>query len=392
MSHSSPRGSEPLDQPSGLLPVDPPARGAQWAGWLLLALGVAAAVFATTFKLPDTVIAPFVLIPADGEDPIQAPLSGEIAAILVSEGQAVKAGEPLFRLRSDEIRNAHARIQQINEDNRALEERIRRLEEGHTAELAIKDAETVQGERELGFRDKHLATARDIVRRSEQLARLGSVAPVELLTRQLEEAESEKNRAITEKFLQQLAFQRQDLISARLRRRSDEQAEAAKARVQLDALQQQLQDSEGDLRTVRSPYDAVVIRLAQRSPGSMVAGGAELGHLARSDARPRVRLMLPNAGMPRIAAGQQARLFLDAYPYQRYGTLLAQIAWVSPAPSGVGPDRRFNALADLPPPAEVRLQLRVGMGGEARVLIGRQTLLERAREPLRGLRERVRTD
>lgn len=392
MSPPSSTGVEPLDQPSGLLPVDPPARGAQWAGWLLLALGVTAAIFAATFKFPDTVIAPFVLIPADGEDPVQAPLAGEIAAVLVQEGQVVKAGEPLFRLRSDEIRNAHARIRQINEDSRALAERIRRLEEAHTAELAIKDAEIVQGERELGFRDKHLATARDIVRRSEQLARLGSVAPVELLARQLEEAESEKNRAVSEKFLQQLAFQRQELVSARLRRRSDEQAEAAKAQVQLEALQQQLQDSEADLRTVRSPYDAVVVRLAQRTPGGMVAAGAELGHLARSDARPRVRLMLPDAGLPRIEVGQQVRLFLDAYPYQRYGTLLARIAWVSPAPSGTGNDRRFGALADLPAPAEVRLQLRVGMVGEARVLVGRQTLLERAREPLRGLRERVRTD
>lgn len=392
MSSRSSSGTEPLDQPSGLLPVDPPARGALWAGWLLLALGVAAAVFAATFTFPDTVVARFVLIPADGEDPVQAPLAGEIAAILVREGQVVKTGEPLFRLRSDEIRNAHARIRQINEDTRALTERIRRLEEAHTAELAIKDAEIVQGERELGFRDKHLAAARDIVRRSEQLARLGSVAPIELLARQLEEAESEKNRAISEKFLQQLAFQRQELVAARLRRRSDEQAEAAKAQVQREALQQQVQDSEGELRTVRSPYDAVVIRLAQRSPGSMVAAGAELGHLARSDARPRVQLVLPDAGLPRLAAGQQVRLFLEAYPYQRYGTLLAQIAWVSPAPTGSGSDRRFHALADLPPPTEVRLQLRVGMGGEARVLIGRQTLLERAREPLRGLRERVRTD
>lgn len=392
MSTRSPRSGEPLDQPSGLLPVDPPARGAQWAGWLLLALAVAAAVFAATFKLPETVIAPFVLVPADGEDPVQAPLPGEIAAVLVQEGQTVKAGDPLFRLRSDEIRNANARIRQLEEDDRALAERIRRLEEAHTAALAIKDAEIAQGERELGFRDRHLATVRDLVRRSEQLARSGSVSPVELLARQLDEAESEKNRAISEKFLQQLAFQRQELDLARHRRRAEEQADAAKIRVQLETLRAQVQDSAGDLRTVRAGYDAVVVRLGQRTPGSMVATGAELGHLARLDARPRVRLLLPDAGMPRISIGQPVRLFFDAFPYQRHGTVVADITWVSPTPSGNGSERRFIAMADLGPAKAHQLALRVGMGGEARVLVGRQTLLERAREPLRGLRERLRAD
>lgn len=392
MSTRSSRSGEPLDQPSGLLPVDPPARGAQWTGWLLLALAAAAGIFAATFKLPETVVAPFVLVPADGEDPVQAPLPGEIAAVLVREGQTVKAGDPLFRLRSDEIRNAHARIRQLEEDDRALAERVRRLEEAHTAALAIKDAEIVQGERELGFRDRHLATVRDLVRRSEQLARSGSVSPVELLARQLDEAESEKNRAITEKFLQQLAFQRQELDLARHRRRAEEQAEAGKIRVQLEALRTQLQDSVGDLRTVRASYDAVVVRLAQRTPGSMVATGAELGHLARLDARPRVRLLLPDAGMPRIAVGQPARLFFDAFPYQRHGTVVADITWVSPTPFGTGAERRFMAVADLNPENAKRLALRVGMGGEGRVLVGRQTLLERAREPLRGLRERLRSD
>jgi membrane fusion protein len=392
MSLRSSRGGEPLDQPSGLLPVDPPARGAQWAGWLLLAVAAAAGVFAVTFKLPETVVAPFVLVPAEGEDPVQAPLAGEIAAVLVREGQTVKAGEPLFQLRSDEIRNAHARIRQFEEDDQALAERVRRLEEAHTAALAIKDAEIVQGERELGFRDRHLATVRDLVRRSEQLARSGSVSPVELLARQLDEAESEKNRAISEKFLQQLAFQRQELDVARHRRRAEEKAEAEKIRVQLEALRAQLQDSTGDLRTVRATYDAVVIRLVQRTPGSMVATGAELGHLARIDARPRVRLLLPDAGMPRIAVGQQARLFFDAFPYQRHGAVAAHVTWVSPAPFGNGTDRRFVAQADLAPTNPTSLPLRVGMGGEGRILVGRQTLLERAREPLRGLRERLRTD
>ncbi len=85
-----------LDQPSGLLPKDPPARAARWTGWLLLVLCVAATGFAVIFRFPEVVVAPFVLVPEEGTDPIQAPLAAEIAAVRVQEGQTVKAGEELF--------------------------------------------------------------------------------------------------------------------------------------------------------------------------------------------------------------------------------------------------------------------------------------------------------
>ncbi|MBI5688651.1 MAG: HlyD family efflux transporter periplasmic adaptor subunit [Verrucomicrobia bacterium] len=386
------RSPSAFEEPSGLLPADPPARAARWVGWLLLLLALVAGAFAVAIRLPETVTAPFLLVPAEGEDPVQAPVAGELAAIEARDGQEVKAGAELFRLRSDEIRNARARERQLAEDLRALAERARRLDEAQVALLAIKDAEVVQAERELGFREKHLETVRDLVRRSERLAAAGSVSPVELLARQLDEAESLKNRVVAEKAVQQLAFQRQELVAARARVRSDEQAEAEKLRVQIAALEEQLQGTTGDLKSVRAPYDAVILRVTQRTPGGVVAAGAELCHLARPDSRPRARLVLPEAALPRLAVGQRVRLFLDSHPYQRYGTIPAEIAWISPAPVTMGAERRFIALADLAttPPGGVRV--RVGMGGEARVHVGRQTLLEQALEPLRGLRERLKSE
>ena len=38
----------------------------------MIALALAAAVFAVSFKLPETVIAPFVIEPVDGAAPLQA--------------------------------------------------------------------------------------------------------------------------------------------------------------------------------------------------------------------------------------------------------------------------------------------------------------------------------
>lgn len=389
MSNSAHTNTEALDRESGLLPKDPPVRAACWTGWLLLALSAAAVVFAVTFTLPEIVVAPFVLVPAEGAEPLQATVAGELAVVSVRAGQAVKAGEELFRIRSDDIRNSHARLRSLAEDGRALAERVRKLDESHVTELAIKDAEVAQAERELGFRDQHLATARDLLGRLERLAAAGLISQVELLAQRLVTAESEKDRVLVEKLQQQLALQRQERVIARARARTDEQADGEKLRVQLAALREQLADSAGDVKSVRAPYDAVVLSVLQRTPGGVVAAGTELCQLARLDARPRARLTVPQSGVPKLHPGQPVRLFLAAFPYQRHGAVAAEVAWVSPAPVTGIDGTGFVALADLRPVATGGLAVRVGMNGEARILTGRRTLLARALEPMRALRERA---
>ena len=358
--------------------------------WNALALAAVIMLFAIAFKLPETVVAPFVLIPVDGVDPLRAPLAGELAAVRVQAGQSVKAGEELFQLRSDDIRNGHARLRQLTEDERALTERARKLDDSVVTELAIKDAEVAQAERELTFRDQHLATARDLLGRTEKLAARGLISQVELLTHRLATAESEKDRVLTEKLRQQLTLQRQERVTARARARIDEQADAEKLRVQLAALREQLADSAGEMKSVRAPHDAVVLSVLQRTPGSVIATGAELCQLARPDARPRARLTLPESGVPRLRVGQPVRLFLAAFPYQRHGTVMATVAWISPAPVSTEDTAGFIALADPLSAGTNSLAVRIGMNGEARILVGRRTLLDQLLEPLRALRERAR--
>jgi multidrug efflux pump subunit AcrA (membrane-fusion protein) len=380
---------DPLDRPSGLLPLDPPPRALRWAGGWLLAVAAAAGIFAVTFRIPETVVAPFEIVAAEGSDPLQAPIAGELVAVRVREGQRVDAGAELFRIRSDEIRNAQSRRLQLLEDQRALGERSRRLDEAHAGELAIKDAEIVQAERELGFRDTHLKTIRDLLRRASRLAVEGLISEVELLRHQLDEAESEKDRLLAEKQIQQVQLQRRERVMLRERQRNDEQAEAEKLRLQLTALDGQLANSSGDVKSVRAPATGVITHLVHGSPGSVVASGVVLGEMARADARPVARLLLPEAGVPRVAAGQDVRLFLSAFPYQRHGTVAATLGFISPsAVPGAGLPG-FIGMADLKPRGDSGLEVRIGMKGEARILVGRRTLLERALEPIRGAKVRL---
>ncbi len=377
-----------FDQPSGLLPVDPPAKVARWTGWLLISLALAAALFAVGFQLPETVVAPFVIEPVDGAAPVQASVGGQLASVRVRAGQLVKAGDELFAIRSDSVRDADARLQQVGQDQHALTEQTVQRDLAHRSELAGYDAQLLLARRELDFRDQHHAATRAIVARKEKAVADGLLPQLTLLADQLVVAESESARVLAQQQLQQLRRQRQERIDQRSRERSEEALLVDKLGVQSGALRAQLRESQGDLESIRAPYDAVVVSLTEQTPGSVIALGAELCQLARENAAAQVRLVLPEPDVPRVRTGQEVRLLLAAYPYQRHGSVRTQLTFISPTPERGRTAPEFFALAALPIGSGPQMPLRIGMTGEARVLTGRRTLLELALEPMRALRER----
>ena len=143
--------------------------------------------------------------------------------------------------------------------------------------------------------------------------------------------------------------------------------------------------------SIRAPYRAAVISLAHRNAGGVVQHGGELCQLARADGEPRAHLLLHEAGLPKLAPGQKVRLFFEAFPYQRYGTITGKLEWISPAAVSLSEGQRFTGAAKLDQitfrTRSNERPLRVGMKGEARLVVGSRTLIEYASEPLRQLRE-----
>jgi multidrug efflux pump subunit AcrA (membrane-fusion protein) len=378
-----------LDRASGLLLSDAPPRAARYTGWLLLALAAAAIAFACLFRIPETVVAPFVVVPIEGGAPIQAPVAGELVSVDVREGQSVKAGATLFRIKSDVSRSADSLLRQLLEDQRALTERTRRLDQALGDATAIKDREIALTERELEFRRTYFASTREILDRKEKAAADGLLPRISLLSDRLLVAAAENERIASERQLQQLALDKSERVAARSRDRNEEAAESEKLTFRIAAARAQLAGADGDTRSLLAPYDAVVMSVAQTGAGAVVDIGAELCLLARIDAAGQPRLTLAEAALPRLHSGQSVRLFLSAYPYQRYGTQTAQLDWVSPSGLVDKQQTQFFALASLTSPTNPDLPLRIGMRGEARILVGRRTLIDYALEPVRALRERA---
>src|SRR5215831_18207746 len=374
-----------------LLPQEPPPRLIRLMAWLLVALFIVLVLVSVLVHIPDTVRCSFVLVPENGADPIQSPLMAVVQAVKVSEGQEVPAGAELFVLRSDEIWAWQTQLQTSEEDLRSNQKRSAKMEEYFTAQLAINNEEIQQAERDVSFREKHLATTHDLLNRNQKLADEKLVSEVEMLQRRLALAESEKDLNVAERRVEKLALQRKQFETERGRQRADEQSEMEKLKVRIEALKHQLENCTGDLMSIRAPYHAAAISLAHRNAGAVVQHGGELCQLARADGEPRAHLLLQETGVPKLAPGQKVRLFFEAFPYQRYGTVTGKLDWISPAAVSLSEGQRFTGAAKLDQitfrTRSNERPLRVGMKGEARLVVGSRTLIEYASEPLRQLRE-----
>jgi multidrug efflux pump subunit AcrA (membrane-fusion protein) len=377
-----------------MLPQDPPAWIIRSTAWLLIAFFVIALLAAVFVHLPETVSCPFVLGPKDGGDPIQSPYVAVVSRVAVNEGDSVKQGADLFVLRSDEIRGLDTQYRTLTEDLRTREESLVKSDSAYTAQVQIKDAEINQAESEVKFRERHAVTSRELVERMEKLSKNGGISQVELLHLRLDLAASEKDWSVAQRTLQQVTLERQRMEMDHSRQRGQDVTEIENTKYRLAALKADLENSDKNMLTLRAPYDAVVISVAQRSPGTVVQHGQELCQLARIDAQPRARLSLSEAGLPKLAIGQRVRFFFDAFPYQRYGAVSAKLDWISPSAVGSAEGPRFVGLASLDTTENARrgkpLALRVGMRGEARIITGHRTLIEYAFEPVRQLRENAR--
>jgi len=378
-----------------MLPQEPPPWIIRSTGWILLAAFLFTLLIAIVMRLPETVRCPFVLVPGTGADPIQSPVRAIISHVGVDEGQPVKAGEELFVLRSDEIRGLDTQFRTLTEDLHSKKESLARYESAYVAQLGIKNAEIEQAKSEVKFRKNHASTSRELVTRMEKLAKLGGESEIDLVKLKLDLAGSEKDLSVAQRTVQQVNLDRERMGTEHIQQRAEQQSEIEKLKMRIGALKTDLENANENLLTVRSPYEGVIISMDQRTVGSVVTQGQVLCQVAGKDAKPRARMTLNEAGLPKLAVAQRVRYFFEAFPYQRYGAVTGKLDWISPSAVTSSDGSHFIALASLDRSeisarAGQSLPLRVGMKGEAHIIVGGRTMIEYAFEPIRQLRESIR--
>lgn len=378
----------------GVMPQDPPPWFVRVAGWTLLGLALAGVLFVSLVRLPESVLCAFTFEPKGGADPIQTRFDGTLEDVRVQPGQTVRAGEILFAVRADEIREGRRSLAEAEEELRSRRARVTQLEAEHRLRIVENGVLAQQARLEIEILAPALTAQRDLLTRFH--TNTGTVAQTEIVALQREIAATEKDLGLARARLESLAVERDALQQAWERAQLEEQSAINQWESRRAAALRLLEGTEGDLLVIRAPGDGVVTHVARRQVGSVVQTGEELMRMAEHGAELHVRLAVPERGLGRVTAGQRVRLFFEAYPYERFGTVEARLSWVSPAASAAlvrtdpsGQKGFFEAIAEVGP-AGAPWSLGPGLAGTARIQVGRRTILEKVFEPVRGLAELVR--
>lgn len=279
-------------------------------GVLLLALLVAAAVAWPRSKAVETVpvrrasIAQTVVATGRVNTPARIELGSEVTGTVLEvrarEGDAVKAGQVLLRLRDDEARAALAQARAALAEAQARSTQLDQVSQPVSGE-AVAQAQA------------NLRNAQAEHQRAKDLVAQGFFAQQKLddAQRALDNARSALAAAQAQAVANRPGGVERQLALARI-----DQAGAA-----LAAAQARL-----ERMTVKAPVDALVTTRSVE-PGSLAQPGRVLMVLAATGAT-RIDANVDEKHLDVMRTGLKARVLADAYPAQPFD---AQVAWVAPA-------------------------------------------------------------
>lgn len=400
--------SRHIDRLSGEVAIVVPVA---WQGIGYLIFGGLAAVL-TFFSLAsysrvETVSG--VITPDRGVSAIHPIRSGIIASLPVIDGQKVPAGAELAAIRAEEDSasglSAAAQIEaavarqdaslaaQMVAAKSAADAQLRQL----GAQRAGLGAEIEQLESQIMLQRNLIATAQKDYDRTRFIAERGFVSQRDLQVR--EDTLLARHQALSQ-LTQSLATKRAALAEAeRSAAQVAAQAKAQEASIAASRAQvaQQAASTAGSRSYVlRAPIAGRVTALTARV-GQPASAQTPLMAIVPSGSVLRAELAVPSGAIGFVKAGQQVRLAIDAFPYQRFGTVKGRLLTV--ASSAVGAKGSNGATVSVYPVIVALDQATVfafgrneplvpGMTLTARIVTEKQSLLQWLFEPLFAVQRR----
>jgi multidrug resistance efflux pump len=322
-----------------------------------------------------------------------------VIAVHFREGDEVSAGQVLVEL---DTRQLDAEIARRQRTIRAGEEELTNLGQQQAllagqSEAAHKKAgaELAQAQQRVGVaRERRALDIRLAVLELQQardeedaLVKAGTAASrAELLKarQQVGKAQEGLTKArlptdesdveVASQTVEQVAWDSKTKRSEHATRRAAREGEVDAARIELAKLEEERRQA-----VIRAPLAGVVTRGDVRV-GDILDRGKPVAEIAEQNGF-RFEASVPSDEIGRLCAGMPARIKLDAFDYQKYGTLAGETSFV--APDAVVPAGQHTAVytvkldlaADEVGRGEARGRVKLGMGGTVEIVTGRQSLL-----------------
>ena len=382
-----------------------------WQSISYLIFGGVAAAFAflslANYSRVETVTG--IVTPDKGVSAILPTRSGIIADLAVRTGQIVPAGAELVTIRAEEDSamglSAAAQIEvAIARQDASLSAQAEAALSSARAQQAQLAAQRSGLAVEIGQIESQIALQRDLIAsaqkdydRASTIAARGFISQRDLQVR--EETLLARRQGLSQ-LNQSLATKKSALVEAERNTANvtaQSQAQVAGlAASRAEVAQQAASTAGGRSYVLRAPVAGQVTALTARV-GQAANTQAPLMTIIPSGSRLRAELAVPSAAIGFVKSGQDVRLAVDAFPYQRFGTVKGKVVTVSSSSvSTQAEDGR--TIAVYPVTVELdsasvtafgrREPLVSGMTLTARIVTEKQSLLQWLFEPLFAVQRR----
>jgi multidrug efflux pump subunit AcrA (membrane-fusion protein) len=330
-----------------------------------------------------------------------ASAGGQVIEVRFREGDEVRRGDVLLRLDTGRLDNDIARRKQTIQSGEEELARMSRLRELQAQQFAVArakaEAELAQAEEGVSQADGRrgadvrlarvdLATAQDDLDRLRRMAENRAAAASDLVkaAAKVREAKEklDKTRLPVELGRVNVCRQALALVEKDHAVKQEElalksaakQGEVEAARVELAGLELERQQA-----VLRAPRDGVVTR-GDIKVGDLLEPGKSVVEIAEQRGF-RFELEVPSEEMADVRAGMPAQIKLDAYDYQKYGTMSGTVCFVAPdseVPEGQRAARyvvRIELDGDQVGRGDLRGPVKLGMAGQAEIVTDRESVL-----------------
>jgi len=343
---------------------------------------------------------------------LSAGTGGRVVEVNFHEGDEVKQGALLIRLETARLDNEIAKqrraIQTAEDERRGLTQieawtarQFKAAKAKAKAELdqTLEEVRKAKARQTVDIRlaQVKLESAQDDERRMRQLAETHAAPASDVVkaSARLREAKEKLARARlpVEETRVPVARRALELVEedyavkceeVELKRRT-KQAEVESARVELANRELERQQAE-----IRAPMDGIVTR-GDVKVGDVLEPGKPVVEIAEQKGF-LFEVAVASEDVGRLQVGMTARIKLDAYDYQRYGTLSGTICFLSPD-SGVAEGQqkalyvvRIAVTDDEVGRGEFHGKVKLGMAGQADIVTGQESclslLLKRIRQSI----------
>lgn len=320
--------SKPL---SGILLIQPVAVNVLTVLSLLIGLALLAFLIFGTYTKKERVTG--VLLPNLGLVRVATPQMGTVIKREVTEGQAVKRGDVLYRISSDRAVGSEVEGQLASNQSelkrQSLEEQLNRqnsMNEISSLQSAQKisalQQQLAQINNELSIYNEQLRIANDVYKRNQALVEEGFISSAVLEDKRnnyLNQLNNQK-RLMREKtsIQQQLSAAKTELQDAKL-----------KGDNQNASITQSITDNETQRELlVLAPIDGVASAI-QADVGQVVNANTVLLSIVPRDAQLEANVYLSSRAIGFIKEGNRVLLRYQAFPYQKFGQHEGEVISIS---------------------------------------------------------------